>query len=107
MPRTNHDVQMRVQLTDGSTQFRQVTINVTQPAAPPAHRFAPPPPPVDPLAGTRWKVVKLNDGMGAVTTTIADTSITLAFDASGQATGGTRCDTYSRGLPGRRQHAHR
>ena len=88
--------EMRVQLTDGSTQFRQVTINVTQPIAPPQPPpVAPPPPPVDPLAGTRWNVVNFNNGMGAVTTTIADTSITLAFDGSGQATGNAGCNSYS------------
>ena len=93
---------MRVQLTDGSTQFRQVTINVTQPIAPPqpppvTQPIAPPQPPllVDPLAGTRWNVVNFNNGMGAVTGTIADTSITLAFDGSGQATGNAGCNTYS------------
>jgi heat shock protein HslJ len=95
---------MRVKLNDGSTQFRQVTINVTQPIAPPQppaveQPIAPPQPPllVDPLAGTRWNVVNFNNGMGAVTGTIADTSITLAFDASGGVSGNAGCNTYGAG----------
>jgi len=101
-PAATTTYEMRVKLNDGSTQFRQVTINVTQPIAPPQpppveQPIAPPQPPllVDPLAGTRWNVVNFNNGMGAVTGTIADTSITLAFDGSGQATGNAGCNTYS------------
>jgi heat shock protein HslJ len=96
--------EMRVKLNDGSTQFRQVTINVTQPIAPPqpppvTQPIAPPQPPllVDPLAGTRWTVVNFNNGVGAVTGTIADTSLTLAFDGAGQVTGNAGCNTYSAG----------
>jgi heat shock protein HslJ len=40
-------------------------------------------------------VVNFNNGMGAVTGTMADTSITLAFDGSGQATGNAGCNSYS------------
>ena len=101
-PATTTTYEMRVQLNDGSTQFRQVTINVTQPIAPPqppsvTQPIAPPQPPpaVDPLAGTRWNVVNFNNGMGAVTGTIEGTTITLAFDASGQATGNAGCNTYN------------
>ena len=101
-PAATTTYEMRVKLNDGSTQFRQVTINVTQPIAPPqpppvTQPIAPPQPPllVDPLAGTRWNVVNFNNGMGAVTGTIADTSITLAFDGSGQVTGNAGCNTYS------------
>ena len=50
-PTATTTYEMRVQLTDGSTQFRQVTINVTQPIAPPQ------PPPVAAcrrLLSIRW-----------------------------------------------------
>ena len=87
--------EMRVQLTDGSTQFRHVTINVTQPIAPPQPPpVAPPPPPVDPLAGTRWNVVNFNN---AVTGLAANTTITLEFDTSGRVAGKAGCNTYSAG----------
>ncbi len=94
-PAATTTYEMRVKLNDGSTQFRQVTINVTQPIAPPQPPpVAPPPPAVDPLAGTRWTVVNFNNGMGAVTGLIADTSITLAFGASGGVSGNAGCNTY-------------
>ena len=96
-PAATTTYEMRVQLTDGSTQFRQVTINVTQPIAPPQPPTVAPPPAVDPLAGTRWNVVNFNNGMGAVTGVIPDTSLTLAFDGSGQVTGNAGCNTYSAG----------
>ena len=103
-PAATTTYEMRVKLNDGSTQFRQVTINVTQPIAPPqpppvTQPIAPPQPPllVDPLAGTRWTVVNFNNGMGAVTGTTPDTSITLVFEASGQLSGNAGCNTYSAG----------
>jgi heat shock protein HslJ len=80
---------MRVLLRNGQTVFRQITINVAQPAPPP-----PPPPAADPLAGTRWNVVNFNTGMGYVTSVIDGTSITLAFDASGGVSGNAGCNTY-------------
>ena len=49
MPAVTTTYEMRVQLTDGSTQFRQVTINVTQPIAPPQ-----PPPVADARAPSSW-----------------------------------------------------
>jgi heat shock protein HslJ len=95
---------MRVHLNDGSTQFRQVTINVIQPIAPPTVQplptqpIAPPLPPiaVDPLAGTRWEVVNFNNGQGAVVGLVPGTKITLDFGTSqvGQASGRAGCNTY-------------
>jgi heat shock protein HslJ len=100
-PAATTTYEMRVLLQDGSTQFRQVTINVAQPIAPPqpppvTQPIAPPQPPPagDPLTGTRWNVVNFNNGMGAVTGTIPDTTITLAFDA-GRASGNAGCNSYS------------
>jgi heat shock protein HslJ len=83
---------MRVQMTDGSLQFRHVTINVVQPIAPPQ------PPPVvvaDPLAGTRWNVANYNNGAGAVVGVIAGTNLTLAFENGGRVSGNAGCNTYS------------
>ena len=61
--------EMRVRMRDGSTIFREVTINVIAPAptVPPAPTAPPPPtatpaPAPDPLAGTRWEVVNYNNG---------------------------------------------
>jgi heat shock protein HslJ len=85
--------EMRVQLTDGSTQFRQVTINVAQPIASPQ-----PPteaPGANPLAGTRWSVANFNNGTGAVTGIVAGSTITMDFDALGQVRGQAGCNTYS------------
>ena len=88
---------MRVRLRDGSTVFRQVTINVAAPAAtatpvPPAPTATPAPAP-DPLAGTRWNVVNYNNGQGIVTL-IPGTSADLAFGADGQATGNAGCNSF-------------
>ena len=58
-PSNTTTYEMRVLLRNGSTVFRQVTINVATPAPPP-----PPPPAADPLAGTRWDVVNVNTGQG-------------------------------------------
>jgi heat shock protein HslJ len=100
-PSSTTTYEMRVLLQDGSTQFREVTVNVTQPIAPPqppsvTQPIAPPQPPPagDPLTGTRWNVVNFNNGMGAVTGTIEGTTITLAFDA-GRASGNAGCNTYN------------
>jgi len=100
--------EMRVLLRDGTIQFRQVTINVSQPptavpptAVPPTAvppTAVPPtavPPTVNPLAGTRWNVVNFNNGKGAVTTKIEGTTITLQFDTAGQVSGNSGCNTYS------------
>ncbi|MEZ4770063.1 MAG: META domain-containing protein [Caldilineales bacterium] len=77
--------EMRVQMRDGTTQFRQVTINVTP---------APPPTPSNPLSGTRWDVVNYNNGRGGVVTLIGGTRITMNFGADGQVTGTAGCNDY-------------
>jgi heat shock protein HslJ len=97
--------EMRVQLNDGSTQFRQVTINVAQPIASPqpppvaTQPIASPQPPVEanPLAGTRWTVTSYNNGMGAVVGVKPDTTITMDFDAAGRVQGSAGCNTFSAG----------
>ena len=117
--------EMRVLMRDGSTQFRQIVVNVTQPIAPPqpptvivptvaptraptaaptavpTQPIAPPQPPTvvvpiaNPLAGTRWTVMNFNNGSDAVVGLIAGTTITLEFDAAGRASGNSGCNTYS------------
>ena len=96
-PSTTTTYEMRVRLRDGSTVFRQVTINVAAPAAtatpvPPAPTATPAPAP-DPLAGTRWNVVNYNNGQGIVTL-LPGTSADLAFGADGQATGNAGCNSF-------------
>lgn len=96
-PSTTTTYEMRVRLRDGSTVFRQVTINVAAPAAtatpvPPAPTATPAPAP-DPLAGTRWNVVNYNNGQGIVTL-IPGTSADVAFGADGQATGNAGCNSF-------------
>jgi hypothetical protein len=104
---TTTTFEMRVLLNDGSTQFRQVTINVIQPIAPPQPPtivpqptvpIAPPQPPIlpDPLAGTRWEVTNINNGAGAVVGLLAGTKISLDFGTSnvGQVSGRAGCNTY-------------
>jgi heat shock protein HslJ len=86
---------MRVQLQDGSVQYRHVTINVTQPIAPPRPPIETPAPAPDPLAGTRWTVTNLYNGRGAVEGVIPGTTITLEFDRAGRVSGSAGCNTYS------------
>jgi heat shock protein HslJ len=106
-PTVTTTYEMRVLLNDGSTQFRQVTINVIQPIAPPVpptvapaptQPIAPPQPPiaVDALAGTRWEVTNFNNGQGAVVGLLPGTKITLDFGMSqqGQVSGRAGCNTY-------------
>jgi heat shock protein HslJ len=101
-PAVTTTYEMRVQLNDGTTQFRQVTINVIQPIAPPqppavaTQPIAPPQPPtaVDPLAGTRWNVVNFNNGAGAVAGLIQGTEISMNFDTAGRVQGKAGCNTY-------------
>ena len=87
-PAATTTYEMRVRLRDGTTQFRQVTINVT-PLAP----TATPAPVPDPLSGTRWNVINYNNG-SAVVTLLPGTSLTLDFGADGRATGSSGCNTY-------------
>jgi len=74
--------EMRVQLRDGTVQFRQVTVNVT-PAAP-----------QNPLNGTNWQVTGYNNGQGAVVSPLSGTTLTTRFDAS-QVSGNSGCNEYS------------
>lgn len=87
-PTTTTTYEMRVRLRDGTTQFRQVTINVTQPAP-----TATPAPVPDPLTGTRWNVVNINDG-SAIVSLLPGTSLTMDFGTDGQVTGAAGCNTY-------------
>jgi len=99
-PTSTTTYEMRVLLRDGSTVFREVTINVT-PAPPTATPTPAPPPPTatpaptpDRLAGTRWEVVNYNNGQGALVSLIADTRISVDFGTDGQITGSAGCNTY-------------
>ncbi len=74
--------EMRVQLRDGSVQFRQVTINVT-PAAP-----------QNPLSGTNWEVTGFNNGRNAVVSPIVGSTLTTRFTAS-QVEGNSGCNSFS------------
>lgn len=116
-PAVTTTYEMRVLLRDGSVQFRQVTVNVTQPIAPPqpptvivptiaptvvpTQPIAPPQPPTvvvpttNPLAGTRWNVMNFNNGKDAVVGLIAGTTITLEFDTAGRVSGNSGCNSYS------------
>jgi heat shock protein HslJ len=94
-PAATTTYEMRVKLTDGSTQFRQVTINVTQPIAAPKPPIETPAPAPDPLAGTRWTVTNMYTGKGAVVGVIPGTTITLEFDRAGRVSGSAGCNTYS------------
>jgi len=87
-PPTTQTYEMRVQMRDGSLNFRQVTINVATPAPPP-----PPPPATNPLAGTRWDVVNYNNGKGIVTL-LPDSSASMEFSRDGQVTGSGGCNSY-------------
>ena len=103
-PRGTTTYEMRVLQRDGSTVFREVTINVAGPTptntpaatATPVPPTATPAPPAatNPLAGTRWEVVQYNNGRGAVTSLIADTRISMDFSADGQLTGSASCNNY-------------
>ena len=94
-PTSTTTYEMRVLLRNGQTVFRQITINVAQPIAPPQPPSAAPPPAADPLAGTRWTVTNFNNGMGAVTGLVEGTTITMDFDAAGSVRGNAGCNTYS------------
>lgn len=87
-PATTTTYEMRVRLRDGSTQFRQVTINVT-PLAP----TATPAPAPDALSGTRWTVVNYNNG-SAIVTLLPGTTVTVDFGTDGRVTGNSGCNTY-------------
>jgi heat shock protein HslJ len=108
--------EMRVLQRDGSTVFREVTINVVgqaptatatpvpptaTPVPPPTDTPAPPPtdtpaPPAAPdlLTGTRWSVIQYNNFAGGVVTLLADTTITIDFGAGGQLGGNSGCNAF-------------
>jgi heat shock protein HslJ len=87
-PRTT-TYEMRVLLRDGSTTFREVTINV----AGPSPTVAPTPAP-NPLAGTRWEVINYNNGRGGLVSLLDGTRIAMDFGADGQLTGNAGCNNY-------------
>jgi heat shock protein HslJ len=91
-PATTTTYDMRVLLPDGSTTFREVTINVVVPTGVPTPLATPSPVP-DPLAGTRWEVVNYNDGASLVSL-IVDTYIEVEFGANGQIIGNAGCNSY-------------
>jgi heat shock protein HslJ/uncharacterized protein YraI len=91
-PSATTTYEMRVQLNDNTTQLRQVTITVIQAIAPPQPPIVTPG--ADTLAGTRWTVVSVNNGMGAVTGLIPGAAITMDFDVSGRVQGTAGCNTY-------------
>ncbi len=76
--------EMRVQMRDGSVQFRTVTINVT-PAAP-----------QNPLNGTGWKVTAYNNGAGALVSPLGGTTLTARFGSS-QLNGQGGCNDFAGG----------
>jgi heat shock protein HslJ len=47
------------------------------------------------LAGTAWRVTGYNNGKQAVVSILADTAMTIAFDAEGRATGSAGCNRYT------------
>lgn len=90
-PATTTTYEMRVRMRDGSTQFRQVTINVNAPQPTP-----PPPVVTNPLANTRWSVVNYNNG-SAIVTLLPNTGISINFGADGQVSGNASCNSFSAG----------
>jgi len=49
------------------------------------------------LAGTRWRVTAIHNGQGAVASLVAGSTVTLAFDADGRASGSAGCNGFSAG----------
>ncbi|MFN2201772.1 MAG: META domain-containing protein [Caldilineaceae bacterium] len=83
-PGSTTTYEMRVQLRDGSTVFRTVTVNVTAPT---------PTPVANPLAGTSWQVVQFNNGNG-ITTLLSGTSINFAFGTGSEVSGNSGCNNF-------------
>lgn len=91
-PNVTTTYEMRVLFTDDSAHYRQVTINVAQPTPSPQ-----PPvetPGADGLAGTRWTVVNVNNGTGAVVGLVPGTTLTMDFDTTGRLQGQAGCNSY-------------
>ncbi len=74
--------EMRVQLRDGSVQFRQVTINVTPAAS------------QNPLNGTNWEVTGYNNGRDAIVSPLVGSRLTTRFSAD-RASGNSGCNDFS------------
>lgn len=47
------------------------------------------------LAGTHWKATGINNGNQAVVSVLQDTTVTLAFDGDGRASGSAGCNRYT------------
>jgi heat shock protein HslJ len=47
------------------------------------------------LAGTAWRATAINDGKAAVTSLVAESSVTLTFGTDGQASGSAGCNRYT------------
>lgn len=47
------------------------------------------------LAGTTWEAIAINNGRGAVTGLVADTSVTMSFDSEGKLSGSGGCNRYT------------
>ncbi len=92
-PMTTTTYEMRVLQRDGTVVFRQVTVNVAQPIAPPQPPIETPA--ADALVGTRWEVVNYNNGRGALVTPLLDTRLTMEFGTNGSLTGNSGCNTYT------------
>jgi len=74
--------EMRVQLRDGTVQFRQVTVSVTPAAS------------QNPLNGTSWQVTGYNNGRNAVTGPLNGTTLTTRFSAD-QISGNSGCNEFA------------
>lgn len=82
-PEATTSYEMRVLMRDGSVAIRQLTVAVTgsQPAP-------------NPLSGTNWEVVNVNNGRDAVISVLDGTRLTMQFGADGQVTGNAGCNDY-------------
>lgn len=49
------------------------------------------------LAGTRWNVTMINNGRQAIVSVVTGSTVTLAFDAQGRASGSTGCNQFTAG----------
>lgn len=70
--------EMRVVLTDGAVDTRQLTVQVGEEVA-------------NPLADTAWQLVAINVDQAPIT----DTVITIAFSADGTVSGSASCNNYT------------
>jgi heat shock protein HslJ len=83
-PAVTTTYEMRVQMRDGSVQFRTVTVNVT-PAAP-----------QNPLNGTAWQVTGYNNGRDAIVSPLGGTTLTARFSGN-QLSGQGGCNDFAGG----------